>query len=1399
MSEIDSNETTTLRAEPGIRSRLEGLTASQRAALATRLRQMRSTPSIETPTVLPECVAERHEPFALTDVQEAYWVGRRGDFESGEVGSHGYMELVCEALDVASLEEAWNRLVTRHGMLRAVIDEDGRQRILPDVPRYRISTDDLIGMDDAAVKDALLTTRERMSHHVFDTDRWPMFELHASVLDPTSICVHLSIDVLIVDAWSLNVLSRELRTLYNDPSAELPELTLSFRDYVVGTLRLSEEVDSAFERAQRYWLDRLDDMKSAPELPLRTDPLRATNGTSVSRRFTRRGERLDPATWTRLRARCEQFGVTPSVAVLGAYACVLATWSAEQRFTINMTVFDRDPVHPQVDDLVGDFTSVLLLETDLSQPMSLVERVKAIQAQLWRDMDHRQFSGVRVLRELTRRNNAPGVNAIMPFVFTSEIGHRGNEVPFAWLGRQNYTITQTPQVWLDNQIAEDNGALAIDWDSVDELFQEGTLDDMFVAYTTLLRELADSPEAWQANAVVRTPLADRALVDAANATERPYQPCLLHDAFVERARLAPEMAAVLGGGASVSYGELDRVSNRIAHRLIDGGVAVGAPVAIVLRKGWQQVAAVLGVVKAGAAYVPIDPLLPDERRLRLLDQAETAIALSASEDVGGLPWPAWIDVVDIADDKTGSYAESAPAVRASPDTLAYVIFTSGSTGTPKGVMVDHRGAANTVADVNERLNVSAVDRVLALSALNFDLSVYDIFGVLSVGGALVMPDADRHLDTAHWCALIERHGVTLWNSVPALLELLVLEDANRISDDARHTVRHVMLSGDWIPIDLPARCRVCFPEAALLGLGGATEASIWSICYPINGVEPHWKSVPYGKAMRNQCVRVVHADGTLCPKGVPGEIVIGGMGLALGYWRDERRTRESFVSDPSNGERIYLTGDLGRLLPSGDIEFLGRRDFQAKVQGHRIELGEIESTLLRHEEVGSALVTMVGGRFDVKRLVAHIVPESRMPTVVPDPEGLIIDPLAKLQFRLGQHGLRTDLIRDRAVSLDRPSDEAARLARVISRRSCRRFAPKAIERHQLATLLAALGAAGETARPSYPYASAGGLYPVQTYLHVRPNRVRNLDAGTYYYHPLEHRLYSIDPDARIEAAVHDEYNRGTFENSSFSVFFIAQQSAIAPIYGPLALDFCWLESGLMCQALTTEAAEADLGLCQIGGFDFELIRSLFRLDEGHRYLHSILCGPLGAETAEPVPRPSARPAAPLDKRLGDYLRATLPHYMVPGTIMLIDALPLTANGKVDRQALRIDPVESEGTPPSYIAPVTDVEQLIADVWRDVLKIDKAGVEDSFFDLGGNSVQMIRAHNRLTALLGTDMSTVEMFFSYPSIRALAQRFVVPEQSQGAAGEAGHASARKRRALRAERLQARAKKSTRRQEP
>nr|AWI62627.1 nonribosomal peptide synthetase [Cystobacter sp.] len=912
---------------------------------------------------------QRHEPFPLAPTQQAYWLGRQNLFAFGNVASHVYLELDCPAFPPERIRGALERLITRHEMLRAVIQPDGRQRILPGVPPYPLEVLDLRAASEAEVAVRLGELRERMSHQVLPSERWPLFELKVSWLAATRMRLHLSLDALIADASSLQLIAREFLEAVRSPEAPQEKLELSFRDYVLAeeTLRDTE----SFRRSRDYWLQRLPGLPPAPELPLAPG---LSSQPASAPRFVRRESRLEATHWRAFKERAARAGLTPSMALLSAFAEVLAAWSSNPWFTLNVTSFRRLPLHPQVERIVGDFTSLTLLEVDYRRPRSFEERARQVQEQLFRDLDHADFSGIDVIRELSRQRGRYA-QALMPVVFTSALPlGAGGQGAFSLpeIGELTYAVTQTPQVWIDHQVFEAGGALVLSWDVVEGLFPQGLIDDMFSAYVALLDRLSTQAAAWQTTDSRLVPAAQLAQRAAVNATTAPLSGALLHTLFEAQEAREGERVAVIAPELTLTYRELGRRARQLGHHLRALGVRPNQLVAIVMEKGWGQVVAALGILYAGAAYLPIDPGLPTERRFHLLARGEAAVAITDARSSVGLEWPEGVTRLSVEDSREELPGDPPlPPVQAAGD-LAYVLFTSGSTGLPKGVMISHQAAVNTILDVNERFGVTASDRVLALSALSFDLSVYDVFGLLAVGGAIVFPAPGEQRDPAHWASLLARHRVTIWNTVPALMRAL----ADHARDKALRfeALRLVLLSGDWIPLALPSGIRALAPGVRIISLGGATEAAIWSILHPIEDIEPWWKSIPYGRPMVNQHLHVLNTALAPCPVWVTGAIYIGGAGIALGYWRDSERTAASFITHPETGERLYRTGDLGRYLPNGEIELLGREDFQVKIQGYRIELGEIEAACSQHPDVKSVVVTAKRASDGAGRLMAYVVP-----------------------------------------------------------------------------------------------------------------------------------------------------------------------------------------------------------------------------------------------------------------------------------------------------------------------------------------------------------------------------------------------------------------------------------------
>ncbi|MEK8015452.1 MAG: amino acid adenylation domain-containing protein, partial [Candidatus Parabeggiatoa sp.] len=465
-------------------------------------------------------------------------------------------------------------------------------------------------------------------------------------------------------------------------------------------------------------------------------------------------------------------------------------------------------------------------------------------------------------------------------------------------------------------------------------------------------------------------------------TDYPKDKCI-HQLFEEQVKQTPNAIAVVFEDQQLTYDELNRRANQLAHYLQSLGVKPEVLVGICVERSLEMVVGLLAILKAGGAYVPLDPTYPKERLAFMLADAQVPVLLTQEKLVDGLP-KSHAQIVCL-ETSLKNFSKENPISKVTAKNLAYIIYTSGSTGTPKGVVVRHQSVINLIDWVNKTFQIGASDRILFVTSLCFDLSVYDIFGLLAAGGSIQITSESILKNPEQLLHTLYHQPITFWNSAPAVFQQLV--PLFQYQDAITHHLRLVFLSGDWIPVTLPDTIKAAFPGIQVIGLGGATEATVWSNYYPIKEVDPQWVSIPYGKPIQNAKYYILDQNLNPCPIGIRGALYIGGDCLASGY-NDPLQTAQKFIPDPFSEDgnaRLYHTGDLASYLPDGNIEFLGRIDNQVKIRGFHIELGEIETVLAQHPVVQQAVVIAWEVKPGDKRLVAYIIPNQK---AVPTPSEL---------------------------------------------------------------------------------------------------------------------------------------------------------------------------------------------------------------------------------------------------------------------------------------------------------------------------------------------------------------------------------------------------------------------------
>lgn len=883
--------------------------------------------------------------FDLTDVQYSYLIGREDDQILGGVGCHAYLEIDGENIDEDKLKEAWNKLQYRHPMLRAKFTKDGHQEILDKPYSEEIEVIDLADFDEETLHLKLVEIREQKSHRKLNVNQGQVAGVALAKFSDGKSRIFFDVDLLVSDVMSMSIIIKELAELYS--GVELDNLNeYTFKDYMQNGI--SESINDA---DKEFWEQKINSFEiERPNLPLRKQPEQIKET-----KFTRRKRIIKKDEWETIKDIAASYRSTPSMVLLTAYALVLERWCNQDKFFINIPLFNRDLENENLKEMVADFTNILLVEHEAVDDVRFLDTLKRINKTFLENVSHSVYSGVQVQRDISK-NQGTSVN-IAPVVFACNIDYPlETKISRENLGKVSYMISQTPGVWLDFQTYIVDGDLILCWDSVDELFPTGMLDDMMDSLYELLESLTQK-EIWEKKVDV-LPENQKSIrqQDAEGILPLQYPNETLYAGFLRNVKVNPNKVAIIDSETKeqITYHKLYEISLKVADYLEKNGVKKGDYVGITLPRGSRQLYAIFGILFTGAAYVSIGITQPNDRRTKIYNQIGIKHIISDEKTIidCGLNKNK-VKIIDL-DVAMANESKLEQPVEISPYDSAYIIMTSGTTGVPKGVEIMHTSAINTCIDLNEKYNVNSEDTILMVSAIDFDLSVYDIFGILRAGGTIVTTSEENYRNPDEWLNLVDENKVTIWDSVPILFDMIITmaEGQNR-----KLPFRIVMLSGDWIAINLPERFYNISENinSIVVAMGGATEASIWSNYLNVpRKIPKDWISIPYGRPLKNQVYRVVDEFDRICPNYVKGELLIGGVGVAKCYHGDEELTNKKYFEQ--DGIRWYRTGDNGRTWNDGTIEFMGRKDSQIKIKGHRIELGEIESSVDDLEYIDNTIV-----------------------------------------------------------------------------------------------------------------------------------------------------------------------------------------------------------------------------------------------------------------------------------------------------------------------------------------------------------------------------------------------------------------------------------------------------------
>jgi amino acid adenylation domain-containing protein len=866
-------------------------------------------------------------------------------------------------LDYEALEAAFKKLTDRHEILRTVFREDEggsiRQWINPvNEHPFALKYQDLRHMAAGPQKQELLDELVRQDQQMpFDLSSDSLLRLNLYHVEDKKWVFSYVIHHIISDGWSLNVMIKELMTLYlaytQGKEDKLPPLSIQYKDYAAWQQARLE--NGQLKDFKEYWLKKLGG--ELPVLKLMGDrprpSIKTYNGDKITRIFNK-------DVVLKLKHVCDSGGATLFMGLLAGLNALLFRYTDQEDIIIGSPIAGRE--HPDLDDQLGFYLNTLALRTEFSRNDSFEDLLQNVKKVSLDAFDHQAYPFDELINNLALKRDvsrSPLFDVAMVFQNTGIAGRDLQPGTMQNLQAGSYTspMAAGSKFDLSFDFSESGDVLIVHLEFNTDIYDKSTAEHILTHLEQLFASAVDLPSTLVAELKCLTEEEIHQLLDEFNdAPAKPDRNAIIPLLFEEQVKNNPGNIAVLFGEKALTYAELNVYTNRLSAYLKGAyNIQCGDSVGVMLGRSEWMIVAIMATLKSGAAYVPIDQEYPQERINFLKEDTGCKVIIDAAEleKFMGL--------------KENYSAENSEIVN-TPADLAYIMYTSGSTGKPKGVMVEHKSVVRLVKQCNY-ISISNNDRILGLSNYSFDGSVFDIFGSLLNGAALVIPSKEIMLDSKKLAELIAKSNVTIFFVTTALF--------NVIADSGMASLEHmkyVLFGGEQVSVSRVKRFRELYNSVNLVHVYGPTECTTFSTYFSVNEVSDNTITIPIGKGILDSQCYVLSRELQLQPVGVAGEIYIGGRGLARGYWNNQELTSQKFIPDPFKaGEKMYKTGDFVRWLPGGNIEFIGREDDQVKVRGYRIELPEIELALKTFEPIQGAVVTVKQDLRGEKNLLAYIV------------------------------------------------------------------------------------------------------------------------------------------------------------------------------------------------------------------------------------------------------------------------------------------------------------------------------------------------------------------------------------------------------------------------------------------
>ena len=962
--------------------RLENLSPAKRVLLEAKLKG--KTASLINPFSIAPRKNSSVAPLSFN--QESLLFMERLNPHTSTYNLYEAMRLTGK-LSFESLQQTLDSIVARHESLRTTfreVDGQSQQIVAPPAP-VPIKIVDLLQSPVENREQIAIETMTAEVNRAFDLQQDSLIDVTLIKLGGQKYFFLVKMHHIISDGWSIGVFWKEFTQLYQSFSqgkiAELPQLPIQFGDYALWS---REQLEKDQLRQTEYWKNQLRDAPALLELP--TDHPRpivqSRNGNQESIIFP---AKLRDG----LKRLSQQENGTLFMTLLAAFNVLLNRYTGQEDLVVGSPIAGRNKT--ETENLIGFFVNTLALRTDLSGDPTFCELLKQIRDTTLEAFSHQELPFEKVVAAV-RPERSLSYNPIFQVAFALQPG--GSESSLKIPGLEIHPIklgSVTAKFDLFLSVKEVSDGLSVTVEYSTDLFDSTTVQRLMSHYRNLLESLIANPNRRVSEMQLLGEAELRQLLVEWNDTTTEFPNQCLQELFEIQATRQPEQIAVMTGEDGLTYRQLNQQANQVAHYLRKLGVLPNAPVGIFMDRSAAMVIGILGILKSGGAYLPLDSSYPSSRLQYMIQDAEVKVILTTGEKSPLLPdAPAKVICLDTDREIIAGESADNPVNLNQPTDLAYVIYTSGSTGKPKGTLIPHRAVNRLVFNTNY-VQIDATDCIAHVSNVSFDAATFELWGALLHGARLVILDKDLVLSPKEFISELKARRISTMFLTTSLFNLLARDYPN-----AFQTIKTVMCGGEACDAAAVRKVLENNPPERLLNVYGPTESTTFATWHHVKNVAPDARTIPIGRPISNTAIYLLDSHLNPVPVGVPGELYIGGDGLAQGYLNRPELNEEKFVSVPISrfyGQsnisvsdqtpvaRLYRTGDIARYLPDGVVEFLGRKDHQVKLRGFRIELGEVESAFNSHPGIKEGVIAVKesGGE---KKLVAYYVPsQSGVPMV----------------------------------------------------------------------------------------------------------------------------------------------------------------------------------------------------------------------------------------------------------------------------------------------------------------------------------------------------------------------------------------------------------------------------------